>query len=332
MIVPFSRRRFLASCGAFFAAPSTFAQDSPTATPWPKIHKPKGKEKIITIQKGDGSRAYIYHTRHFELRSLEALSQRHLEKFATVAESVPDVMAKIPMSLLGMPTGGRAKVLMFPNEDSFVQAGGIPGAAGFYNGRREAIMLRADSFLKPPPPAGSKLPPKADYALLVHEFVHLCMHRKLAYLPTWFIEGVAEYIAAAHENDGVYRLDKITSAITKRVKRNLPNDKDQINLPSVSETMSLTPKTWRERVENGDPADSYRMYGSSLLIVHTLFNGGEKRRTATREYLNTLRPRARMNERTQKLIPLNERDKLQQRIAKFWRPRGLRIRFFTSDE
>ena len=279
------------------------------------------------MQKGSTDTPFIYHTRHFELRSPKALSRRHLVKFATTAESVPEVLAKFPLPLLGMPEGGRAKVLIYSDEESFVAAGGAQGAAGYYSGRKQAIILRADTFLQPPPPAGSRLPPKADYDLLVHEFVHLCMHRDLAYLPTWFTEGVAEYIAAAHVNDGVYRFDNITSAIRNRIQQNLPNDREHIRLPGVVETMNLTSEKWRERIEHGEPTDGYRIYGTSLLLVHTLFDGGQKRREATQKFLQNLRPKKLLNQKVAILIPSDERAKLQQRIANYWRPRGLRIKF-----
>ena len=75
--------------------------------------------------------------------------------FATTAESVPSVLNRLPLPLLGMPVdkSGKpvlAKVLIYPNEISFVKAGGAKGTAGYYDGWKQAILLRADTFLKPP--------------------------------------------------------------------------------------------------------------------------------------------------------------------------------------
>ena len=332
---PFSRLAFLANSiwlwiTLFAIIPIASAQKNAPTSPWPSSFKLKRPAKILLISKEE---IFIYHTRHFELRSSKALSERHLQKFATIAESVPQALAKIPLPLLGMPDGNRAQVLIFPDEESFVKAGGVAGAAGYYDGRKKAIMLRADTFLMPPPPNGSRLPPKADWDLLVHEFVHLCMHRDLAYLPIWFIEGVAEYFAAAHVNHGVYRFDNIIPSIRDRIKQGIPHEKDTITLPTVSETMALTPQTWRKSVELGDPKDSYRNYASSLLLVHTLFHGGEKRRQTTRVFLNNIQQRKKLAPQVELLIPNEQREKLQKRIRNYWRPRGLRIQFNqTSNE
>lgn len=320
----------LCSCGI------TLAQQTLT---WPTSWKLGAPAKIIVAQKGGDGQPYIYHTKNFELRSLTPLDQRELQIFATTAESVPRVLKRLPMPLLGMPEGGRAKVLIYPDEDSFIAGGGVQGAAGYYNGRMKAILLRADTFLKPTFDRASRLPPKANYTLLVHEFTHLCMHRYLAYLPPWFVEGVAEYISAAHENKGVYQFSTPSSSIRKRIRQGLPNDKDEIILPGIAETMALTHKDWGDQIKNGQPENFYRSYATSLLIVHTLFHGGDQRREATRKFLQAqrLRPhyrspgqsflRPRWDKAETELIPLEERKKLQQRIIDYWRPRGLRLKF-----
>ena len=129
MIAPFSRRRFLVSALLLLATADGYAQATTTPQRWPSIYRPSGKAQIILVQKAQGKTPYIYHTKHFELRSPTALSHRHLQKFATVSESVPRVLTKFPLPLLGMPDGGRAKVLIFPDEESFVENGGSPGAA-----------------------------------------------------------------------------------------------------------------------------------------------------------------------------------------------------------
>jgi hypothetical protein len=301
---------------------------------WPSSFKPSRAAAIKLIQKGGNGQEFIYQTKHFELRSPTVLSQHNLSHFATTAESVPSVLARLPLPLLGMPKDAAGndtlgKVLIYPNEESFITAGGTHGAAGYYSGRKQAIMLRSDTFLNPPPRAGSKLPPKANYDLLVHEFTHLCMHRDLADLPVWFTEGTAEYIAASHENKGVYQFSNITSNIRKHILKNLPQDKEFVVLPGIAETMSLTHKAWRERIETGSAENHYRSYATSLLIIHTLFHGGEKRLTTTRNFLDQIQAQKRHSDTTPIpiLIPPSDRIKLQEMIIKYWKPRGLRLKF-----
>jgi len=322
-----ANRLALTILGVSLSASILQAQEIKT---WPSTFKPSTPARIITVQKGGDGKPYIYHTKHFELRSLTALNQRNMQLFATAAESVPTVLERLPMPLLGMPVVNRAKILIYPDEDSFVAGGGVIGAAGFYSGKMKAILLRADTFLTPERRAGSRLAPKADYHLLVHEFTHLCMHRDLAYLPTWFVEGTAEYLAAMYENRGTYQFSNPSSSIRKRIKQCLPNDKDEIVIPGIAETMALDSKKWIAKIEKGSPEDFYRSYATSLLIVHTLFHGGEKRREATRKFLHARKKRPPEKGSESILIPLEERKILQQRIIKYWRPRGLRLKFSST--
>ncbi|MCP5536736.1 MAG: hypothetical protein H7A51_10980 [Akkermansiaceae bacterium] len=307
-------------------------QVTDAADSWPTSFRPIQPAVIKLIRSGGDGRDFIYRTKHFELHSATALSEHHLSQFATTAESVPSVLSRLPLPLLGMPTSSSgkqnpAKVLIYPDEESFVQAGGAQGAAGYYSGRKQAILLRADTFLRVKPPPGSRLPPKADYDLLVHEFTHLCMHRDLAYLPVWFTEGTAEYIAATHENRGVYQFGNVSLLISRHIKRHLPLDKEHIILPGIVETMALSHNTWRAHVESGPAEDVYRNYATSLLLTHYLFHGGAERRHATRLFLEKIRQRKALAQQVEILIPAASRETLQKNIVDYWKTRGLRIKF-----
>ncbi|MGB1259202.1 MAG: hypothetical protein ACPG6P_04105 [Akkermansiaceae bacterium] len=233
---------------AALALPSAKLSAQQETLRWPSSYKPRSAAKIITVSKGGEGEPFIYRTRNFELRSHSAVTPRNLQLFANIMESVPTVIGKLPLPLLGMPNGERAKVFIYPDEETFTQAGGAAGAGGYYDGRKQAIMLRADAFLKPPSRPGSRLTAPPNYDLLVHEFTHLCMHQDLAYLPVWFTEGTAEYMAAAHQSGGSYQFSNITQHISRHIKKNLPNDKGIIVLPSVVSTMAHTHESWRNQI------------------------------------------------------------------------------------
>jgi hypothetical protein len=158
MTLPFSKQRFLVrflfTVTVLFAE-NLYGQQAKPSVFWPTSFKLKRPAIIKLVQKGSEDRGYIYRTKHFELHSPEALSEHTLSQFATTAESVPSVLNRLPLPLLGMPVdkSGKpvlAKVLIYPNEISFVKAGGAKVTAGYYDGWKQAILLRADTFLKPP--------------------------------------------------------------------------------------------------------------------------------------------------------------------------------------
>lgn len=299
---------------------------TPSHSKWPTQLKAGQNAQIKRISSGDSP--YIYQTKHFELHSSAELNLRNTELFAATAESVPVALRRLPLPLLSMPQKGRAKIFIYPDEESFLKEGGSPNAAGTYVGRKAAVLLRADTFLTPPSRPGSKLPPKANYDLLVHEFTHLCMHGNLGYVPVWFSEGTAEYLAAAHQHKGNYDFSNIARYIRDRIKNHLPQEKSVIRLPSIEQTLALNHQSWQQQIRDGKAEDNYRVYASSLLIVHTLFHGGQKRRDATRTFIENCHKRTLRPETTNVLLPKTERNQLQKRIIAYWKPRGLHIEFY----
>ncbi|NWK56145.1 hypothetical protein HW115_11030 [Verrucomicrobiaceae bacterium N1E253] len=294
---------------------------------WPTSYRPT-TTPVIQHQKSDApAPPYLYHTRHFRLTTSKPLNPHNAKLFAATAESVPAVLAKLPLPLLKMPQGKRANIYIYPDEASFIREGGSPNAAGTYVGKKSAVLLRADTFLTPPPRQGSKLPPKADYDLLVHEFTHLCMHGHLGYLPIWFSEGTAEYLAAAHQSHGRYDFSNMTRHIRDRIKQHLPQEKGIIKLPSLSDTLKQNHQSWQRNIEQNDPNVSYQYYASSLLIVHGLFHGGPKRLKATTEFVNQCHNRKFRHKASNLLLPSETHAELEQRIITYWRPKGLHIQF-----
>lgn len=306
------------------------AADQKTSINWPSHFQSKRPARLRLSQKGGIGKNYIYQTRHFELHSPVAINEHNAKLFASTAESVPAVLARLPLPLLGMPTQQKARVFIYPDEESFVKAGGCPDAAGYYSGRQVAVLLRADTFLKPVNPA-SRLQPKANFDLLVHEFTHLCMHRDLRHLPSWFAEGTAEYLAATHQSHGQYQFTNVERCIRQRIQRHLPNDQGVIVLPGITDTLNLNGETWRTRILDLDIDDHYRSYATSLLLVHTLFHAGKQRRHDTLQFLKSHQTRSATANAVNILLPVEQHRQTEQRIIKYWRPHGLHLRFQAAE-
>lgn len=309
---------------AILLTPPLRAQQKNTPS-WPGLVK-AGQGAAITEIPGNPP-PYIYRTKHFELHANQKLNLRDSKLFAATVESVPVILKRLPLPLLRMPDTQRAQIHIYPDEDSYLRHGGAPNTAGVYRSKTASILLRADAFFTPPQRPGSRLPPKADYDLLVHEFTHLCMHGNLGYVPVWFSEGTAEYLSAAHQHQGSYDFKRIHSHIVERIKRHLPNDPDTIQLPRLDRVMAMDYPAWTDYIKEQAHEDHYRIYATSLLLVHTLFHGGEARREATRRFIADCHDRSRRADAAERLLPAAERKQLQQRIIQYWKPKGLKISF-----
>ncbi|MEZ0387387.1 MAG: hypothetical protein ACAI34_09995, partial [Verrucomicrobium sp.] len=107
---------------------------------------------------------------------------------------------KLPLGI--EPTPEKLKTIftarLFTEKSAYNAAGGITGSAGIYMSGKKSILVPLSSLgVKM---VGSRV--SLDYAdqdqhTLIHEITHQMMNQWLGKLPTWLIEGSAEFVAWA---------------------------------------------------------------------------------------------------------------------------------------
>lgn len=106
-----------------------------------------------------------------------------------------------------------------------------------------------------------------DYALVVlfHEYAHRLMYQYAAgFYPTWYVEGFAEYMAAATAADGRV---SIGQALSERLE--ILNRRPWIGFERV-----LDSSLWRDR-GTGNPETS-SFYAQSWLLTHYMLSNSER--------------------------------------------------------
>ena len=292
---------------------------------WPKTFQ--GRPARIIPLDPDNPETNQWQTARFRFLSDQPVNAAALRKFATVIESVPQLLQALPVELWS-PADDQEKpaIILCRDEWAFLDAGGSAGAMGYYNGRKNEIIIRADVFLTPPLARPSRLIPKPNEDLLVHELVHLGMHGILARSQPWFYEGVAEYIAAAHDTGGRYRFHDIERSIRDHIRNYLPPAKDgTISLPAPSALMPTTGKEWMLSVKNAEGRDAFRPYATALLLAHYHLAGGE-RRAKLATYLSELDAYRDFRQPLPRL-QTDDPATIARRLQAFWKPRGLNLRF-----
>ena len=188
------------------------------------------------------------------------------------------------------------------------------------------VVIRADVFLTPPLAKPSRLIPKPNEDLLVHELVHLGMRNILVRSNPWFYEGVAEYIAAAHDTGGRYKFRDIDRSIRDHIRNYLPPGPDgTITLPAPGRLLPSTGAQWMQAVRSAEDRDAFRPYAAALLLVHYQLSS-QDRRASTATYLEEL---AAYQDFRQPLPVLQTDDPaaIATRLRDYWKPRGLNLRF-----
>ena len=135
----------------------------------------KGKPAALKIVDDETKGTQVVTTRHFRMVVETRIARQDLARFARVVESVPELIRSHPLPLWAPRQQEGIDIILCKDEASFVRAGGDEGAVGWWDGRRGQVLIRADYFLAPPRPANSRLQPRPDQGLLVHELVHMSM-------------------------------------------------------------------------------------------------------------------------------------------------------------
>lgn len=291
---------------------------------WPAAFR--APEALVRAIEPPEGTAFAWETAHFRLFADRDIKPAALASFATVIESVPLLLESLPLPLWAPPEGEKPRIILFHDSLDYHSAGAAVGSTGFYDGRRRRVLIRADVFLNPPVAEPTRLRPRPDEDLLVHELVHLGMHDLLWRTNPWLFEGFAEYFAAAHTGRGIYDFAHMDRAIRDHLRHRLPPDAEGgSTLPALESLVALDAKQWIESARRADERLVYRPYAASLLLVHYHLHGAQ-RRAALDRHLRALL--AHQDRRTP--FPQLEGEPpatIEARLAAYWQPRGLAVRF-----
>lgn len=287
------------------------------ADPLPRQVVPQAA--ALEAQADDDGRK-VWHTRFFRIDSDLAIRPNDLAKLAQVADTTALVLKAHPLPLFAPPEGQRSRISIHADAADYVKAGGFHGTAGFYVSHQAKVLLRGDFFTKGP--EQKLLPPHYDEDILVHELVHLCMHRVNARLPHWLIEGLAEYFACAHQGGGQFSFADMDKAVRDHLRSRLSPNDPGIPLVPVDDIASLHGRGWLRYVEGMAQEDRYQTYATALLLAHYHLQGGQARLDLLRKSLE--------DDDEVELMPVNEAPKIQESITRFWKSKGLTLEFSAA--
>ena len=290
------------------------------ADPLPREIVPE--KATLVAQPGEDGRK-VWHTRFFRIDSDLELRPNDLLRLAQVADTTATAVKAHPLPLFAPPQGSRPRIAIHARTSAYQEAGGAPGTAGMYVSRQALVLIQGDYLVRSPDAARSRLAPRNDEDLVVHELVHLCMHRTNAKLPQWLIEGLAEYFASAHAGAGRFSFGNMDQVIREHLRIRLSPDDPGIPLLPVADLIHLDGRSWLQYL-NSLPADErYRAYATSLLLAHQQLHGGKERIEALRLALSA----PPSNGRPAVLIAPETAAATQSALIRYWKPKGLTLEF-----
>ena len=311
------------------------------AKPWPaEFNAPAAK---WTEKEAKNGHAYL--TESYLILCEKPLGKNRLDEMTRMVESVSKVLGLFPINLLpkqqaAKDTGEypRHVVRIVASQKKYLAIGGPKGSIGFYDLRSGEVTVSLELLIEPKS-QHSNLEPRQRYRLLIHELVHQAMGERLAALPPWFSEGMAEYMSALQFAPGRYKFKSASRQIIDHLQTSwLGERKNVITIPHIDTLSSITHSMWNadNRINT---KNAYAKYAGALLLTHYQMELASRNLGGLRKFLATdieYRPvRGRPGHYRQVLpsqdILWGERTQatVQKQLVTYWKNKGLNLKFAT---
>lgn len=252
-----------------------------------------------------------------QFNGFETMSQAHREKIKLVVKNTFSVVENSHLPIFDPIEATAPPVLeVFASSNDYHDAGGTPGSAARYLGSERKLIFQQSYLIREQ--ADGKL--SLDQRLLVHETIHLAMHRRQFELPQWLIEGICEYFAACHCDKGQFDFRKAETSI----KRHLALRYRHVNsasypTTSVSTLLSLDLPEWDQQVADLPLGKKHHPYTTALLLTHYLIHGSKSQQRKLLEYLKSPQDHDSLLNKEPQII--------ETQLARFWKSQGIALYF-----
>lgn len=261
-----------------------WAANKPAAVgPWPDFVEVPLDLPVQTVSEAEGT--CIYRSPHFEFRSPIRLSQSVIREFARIFEATFEAVKALPVGFDPKANeSGFFVTELFRTKEEYYAAGGPEGSGGVYKTRDDKIMIPLE-FLGVKA-VGNRfiLEPRGDNDVLKHEIAHQVTRRWLLLSDVWFVEGLAEYIAAARYKDGRYTFKNIAGSVEEYVFQR--TDQTAYPMLPVETLLNITFQEWAAALTGSGINRNYP--SANLLMFYFLHLDGDGKGTAVAEYLRAL--------------------------------------------
>lgn len=334
------------------AADQTFAK-SQTATPaassaapgevaaskiWPRSFSLPDRPEVVVVKEDSEKNEYIYRSPHYEFQCDSKLGSNVVREFGRIFESTWMLNCMLPLDLKPQPEKLREIFLarLFTQKSDYMEAGGIEGSAGVYMSGKKALMVPLQSLgVKM---VGSRVSLENnsddDMATLIHEITHQMMNHWLGRLPTWYIEGSAEYVEMLeYKRNGGFSLIGLGRQLQGYARRmNYSGGGKSFTMIDLEELMTIDGRRWAAAL--GQDGAATENYGSAGLLTYYFYHlDGNGDAANIIAYLRELE-NAKTNEEEQAAVKkhlMRERTyaQLGEDVKKALRKEGIDISFFS---
>ena len=256
---------------------------------WPdSVEASRSAVEVKLTESNEGARRYVYRSEGFEFTSQANLLPGLMKSVAQTFEATRRLVAALPWGITPRPPEGAAlfNAALFETRDDYIAAGGPANSGGVY--------MTDEKIFKIPFPSlgierrGQSYARSENYSsdTLVHEITHQLMHDYLQHLPTWVIEGTAEYTEMLPYNGGKFRVSGAESGL-KEYLENFGRRGLAPSLPDLASFIRMTRDSWQAKAAAGRMPQLYQQ--SAILVYFFNHLDGDGKGLSFMKYMDAKR-------------------------------------------
>jgi hypothetical protein len=232
----------------------------------------------------------LYRSEAFEFVSQDKLSLDTVKKIAVVFEATRTLVTALPWGIEPHPPAdlGLYQAKFYVTREGYIAEGGPPNSGGVYFSKDRVFRIPFQGLGLQM--IGKTWFKKPDFKeeTLVHEVTHQMMHEFLPFLPTWVIEGTAEYTESLPYNAGKFRSgDHKTAVKTYFAKRQELGGINASQFRSTIEHMTMKRDTWADLSKTS--RTQHLLYFQSYALIYFFSHlDGDGKGTRFLKYLDAI--------------------------------------------
>ncbi len=315
------------------AAASTDSDQPLAEKEWPRIVALEEKPKVTVVKEDAATKEFIYRSDHYEFVCDSKLGANVVSEFKKVFEATWLLNCKLPLDLKPKPEKLRDifQARLYTVTDDYMKAGGVQGSAGIYMSSDKALKVPLKSLgVKM---VGSRVSLEKnsddDNVTLIHEITHQMMNHWLRDLPTWYIEGAAEYVEQQAYERGKFNLAKHKDSMRDYANR-MGGDGKSFTMRELKSLLTINGREWMTAL--GEGGDARLNYGSAGMLTYYFYHLDGKGDAANIiACLRAIEGGMKGEEAFAKHL-LRERtpEQLQEEVQKAFRGEGIKIEFVAG--
>ncbi len=277
---------------------------------WPElVEVPTKSIEISIVEENPTEKKCIYRSESFEFIAEDKLAGSVMKEIARTFEATRALVEALPWGISPKPPAsiGRYQAKFYETRKSYFAEGGPENSGGVYFSGDRIFRIPFQSL-------GLDMRGKtwfmdAGYRndTIIHEITHQLMHDYLNLLPTWIIEGTAEYTESIPYNAGRFQAAKHEVGLKDYIRqRESQENMTLTEFRPLMDHMKMPRDEWDQIASNtaGQGRSMRQLYFQSYALVYYFCHlDGDGKGTRFMKYLDAMgAEKTKQNEFTSKML------------------------------